>query len=311
MPRIAISYRRADTSAIAGRIFDRLVAHFGKDALFMDIDSIPVGVDFRSHIEKTLQHVDVLIAIVGVNWLAIGADGKARINEENDPVRLEIKTAVERKTPIIPVLVEGAKMPSSLHLPAEFGNFAFLNAAEVSSGRDFRTHTDRLIGAINQILGIDGSVDNYQATITAISQPVPEGKSPVAGSHHMGIVQYVGASLILLLVAHYVMLINDLNNMYLWLTAMAVPCGFGFWQFWMSGRGGWPVAFCAIALGLFGVAGMTLSESLISGDPILPRNRFEWRDDLQFAFAITLSFLAGRMLARGLRAALNWKFVRL
>ena len=152
MPTIVISYRRSDTSAIAGRIFDRLAAHYGEDSVFIDIDNIPLGVDFRTHIQETLRRTDVFIAVIGVNWLGVSSSGTARIQENTDPVRMEVQTAVERSTPIIPLLVDGAKMPNSTDLPSEFGNFAFLNAAEVVTGRDFRTQMDRVIAAIDQTL---------------------------------------------------------------------------------------------------------------------------------------------------------------
>ncbi len=67
MPTIAISYRRSDSSAIAGRIYDRLAAHYGENNVFMDIDNIPLGIDFRTHFHETLQRTDVLIAVIGRN----------------------------------------------------------------------------------------------------------------------------------------------------------------------------------------------------------------------------------------------------
>ena len=144
MPRIAISYRRSDLAAIAGRIFDWLGERYGEDSVFMDIDKIPFGTDFRSHIREVLLRTDVLIAVVGANWLSHNDTGASRIQDAIDPVRVEIETALERKIAIIPVLVDGAKMPGSGELPATFGNFAYLNAPEISSGRDFRLHMERL-----------------------------------------------------------------------------------------------------------------------------------------------------------------------
>jgi hypothetical protein len=303
MPKIAISYRRSDSSAISGRIFDRLVGHFGTDAVFMDIDNIPLGIDFRTHIHETLQQTDVLVAVIGPNWLGVGADGTARMNDTTDPVRVEIVTALQRKIPIIPVLVDGAKMPGSTALPAEFANFAFLNAADVSSGRDFRTHTDRLIGAIEQITTPGGSPESARPAIETARAAVTAARIPVRKPWHADIVPYVVAPLVLLLVAHYVILINNFNNDYLWLAATAIPFAFGFAQSWVSHRGRTPATATALALGLIGVSAMSVSESLISGDPILPQDRFEWRDNAQFAGAIALSFMAGYVLACALHAA--------
>src|SRR5580693_5052725 len=86
MPKIAISYRRADSEAMTGRIFDRLIAHYGKDAIFRDIDDIPPGIDFRVHINQTLLKTNILLAIVGPQWLGAASDGSAdRIHEETHP----------------------------------------------------------------------------------------------------------------------------------------------------------------------------------------------------------------------------------
>lgn len=149
MPNIAISYRRSDSSALAGRIFDRLATHYGKHAVFMDVDAIPIGVDFRAHIDTTLRYTDVLLAVIGAQWLGAREGAAARISEATDPVRVEIETALARGAPIIPVLVDGAKMPEAGQLPPEFGAFAYLNAAEVTTGRDFHAQMDRLIAAID------------------------------------------------------------------------------------------------------------------------------------------------------------------
>src|SRR5215469_7600387 len=90
MVKIVISYRRRDTEAITGRIFDRLVANYGRDAVFRDIDNIPPGIDFRAHITDALAQCDILLAIVGRQWTGrSGRAGHARIDDENDLVRIE------------------------------------------------------------------------------------------------------------------------------------------------------------------------------------------------------------------------------
>src|SRR5579863_2806722 len=83
MPKIAISYRRSDSSAITGRIFDRLAAHYGKESVFMDIDNIPFGTDFRSHIQAVLQETEVLIVVIGPQWLGSDAAGAIRMSQES------------------------------------------------------------------------------------------------------------------------------------------------------------------------------------------------------------------------------------
>jgi hypothetical protein len=309
MPAILISYRRADSSAIAGRILDRLAAQYGEESVFMDVDHIPFGIDFRTHIQETLQRTDVLIAVIGGNWLGKSADGAVRMHEKTDPVRVEIETALERKTPIIPVLVDGAKMPQSADLPEEFGNFVYLNAAEVASGRDFRTHMERLIGAVDRAAGIAGSppasrstIGRTQSTAASVEQK-PEGIFRPAEA-----VRYFLVPLVLLLVAHH-LIINalDLNTAYLWIASAIIPLAFGGGLFWLAGRGAGPAFAFAIALGVVAVAGMTVSQSLSSGDPIMPQTRFEWWDNANVAALVALSFLAGHALARGARAVLGRK----
>ena len=153
MPKIAISYRRADSEAMTGRIFDRLIAHYGKEAIFRDIDDIPPGIDFRVHINQTLLKTHILLAIVGPQWVGMSSDGSAdRIQEETDPVRVEVETALRRRVPLIPVLIGVTKMPSSDQLPPGLKDFAFRNAVKVDTGQDFDYHMDRLIRSMDAIL---------------------------------------------------------------------------------------------------------------------------------------------------------------
>ncbi len=89
MLRITISYHRNDSVDITGGIFDRLAGHFGREAVFRDIDNIPPGVDFRRHIDRVLGESDIVLAIVGPRWL--GPDSEQhRLANPADPVRLEI-----------------------------------------------------------------------------------------------------------------------------------------------------------------------------------------------------------------------------
>jgi formylglycine-generating enzyme required for sulfatase activity len=151
VPKIAISYRRADTDAIAGRIRDRLADRYGEDTVFMDIDNIPFGKDFRVHISEAIVQSDILLVIIGQRWLGTNRGGTRRIDDEIDFVRLEVETALSNAIPVIPVLVGSARMPQPAQLPESLKNFAFLNAAPVDTGRDFHQHMERLIRGIDQI----------------------------------------------------------------------------------------------------------------------------------------------------------------
>lgn len=150
--KIVVSYRRTD-SAMAGRIFDRLALHFGKANLFLDIDNIPFGVDFRKHIEQELATCDLVVAIIGPEWLGPRAGGESRIMNETDPVRVELETALRRDLTIIPVLLDRAPMPLPDQLPEGLKDLAYRNALEVDAGRDFNVHVERLIRAVEQTLG--------------------------------------------------------------------------------------------------------------------------------------------------------------
>jgi TIR domain len=158
MPKIIISYRRSDSDAIAGRIRDKLAGHYGESSVFMDIDNIPFGIDFRDHIRDALFENDMLIVVVGPRWVGQGKGGHLRIQEETDPVRIEVETALERGIPVIPVLVNNAAMPKPSELPDSLRNFAYRNAAEVDAGRDFHQHMDRLIRSMDKVLIGKGAV---------------------------------------------------------------------------------------------------------------------------------------------------------
>src|SRR5579862_4597500 len=166
MANIIISYRRLDSAAIAGRIRDRLAQYYGADAIFMDIDSIPPGIDFRQQIQEAVTKNDILLALIGLKWTGAKKAGTSRISDENDPIRIEIETALNQGIPLIPVLVGGATMPKSSVLPDSLQKLCFLNAAEVDDGRDFHQHVDRLIRAMDRLLTESKLSEQAQKTET-------------------------------------------------------------------------------------------------------------------------------------------------
>lgn len=147
-----LSYRRDNSKWIAGRIFDRLEDHYGNGNVYMDIDAIPVGLDFREHLQQSLQRCDILLAIVGPRWLGIDEHGHRAIADETDWVRIEVETALLKKIPVIPILIDRVRMPKTSELPESLRDFAFRQAAEVDAGVDFRSHMDRLIRSMDQYL---------------------------------------------------------------------------------------------------------------------------------------------------------------
>jgi hypothetical protein len=176
--KIVLSYRRSDSDVITGRIRDNLANHYGEDAVFMDIDSIPLGFDYREQMRDALSNNKVMIAVIGPKWL--GGRGKdARINANNDPVRIELETAFQQGMRIIPVLVSGATMPKAPDLPQSLQVLCYINSGEVDGGRDFRQHMSRLIYAIDQILQPGESPRSKQASQT---EPAAHNREPSGSS---------------------------------------------------------------------------------------------------------------------------------
>jgi formylglycine-generating enzyme required for sulfatase activity len=164
MARIFLSYRRDDSSGHAGRLYDRLSQHFGRDNLFMDVDTIALGLDFVEVIQDAVKSCDVLLAVIGRQWLtSTDPLGHRRLDNPEDFVRLEITTALERRIRVIPVLVGGASMPRSTELPDVLQSLARRQALAV--GDHFHPDVDRLIAALETILGA--------ASSSSVSSPAP------------------------------------------------------------------------------------------------------------------------------------------
>jgi len=156
MPKLFISYRRQDTPDATGRLYDRLKAHFGAESVFYDVDTIPLGVDFRKHMGDQVGKCDVFLAIIGDHWLSTcyedGAkQGQRRLDDPEDWVRIEIEAALSREIPVIPVLVARAKMPGKADLPSSLQDLVFRNAAEVRSDGNYESYTSRLVQSIERI----------------------------------------------------------------------------------------------------------------------------------------------------------------
>jgi formylglycine-generating enzyme required for sulfatase activity len=151
MPKIFISYRRDDSAGMAGRIYDWLEARFGRDNLFMDVDAIPFGVDFREHLHNAVGQCDVLLAVIGRNWVGPTPEGTRRLDDPKDFVRIEIEAALARNIFIIPVLVDQMRMPAETELPSSLASLAYRNASEVAHGRDFHAQVDRLVRGIEKL----------------------------------------------------------------------------------------------------------------------------------------------------------------
>jgi hypothetical protein len=136
MPEIFVSYRRDDSAGHAGRIYDRLSNHFGKEKLFRDVDHLRYGEDFVEALDEAVGSCKALIAVIGPNWLtAEDKRGKRRLDSPTDFVRIEIESALSREVSVFPVLVNSAEMPDPEELPKSISGLARRQGLEISEIR--------------------------------------------------------------------------------------------------------------------------------------------------------------------------------
>jgi hypothetical protein len=149
---VFISYRREDTGPYARLLKVKLSERFPDAQVFMDLDSIEAGLDFAEVIESALHSCVVLVALIGRDWLTItDEDGCRRLDNPDDYVRFEIRTALERRVRVIPVLVDGAKAPRQQQLPADLCKLARLNTLEMSYGR-YEYDESRLMAIVQRVI---------------------------------------------------------------------------------------------------------------------------------------------------------------
>ena len=168
--RIFISYRRGASSDIVGRIDDHLRKHFGPDSVFRDVDNIPIGVDFHRVLIDAISNADVLLVVIGPDWLSRGD-----LADPNDFVRIEVAAALERGVKVIPVLVKEAPMPTQQELPEVLWPMLRQNALEVESGADFKHHVGRLVDGIIEL-------------VPALAESVPARDAASSSSGSTGII---------------------------------------------------------------------------------------------------------------------------
>lgn len=184
MQRIFISYRREDTAGHAGRLFDRLRARFGKDAVFMDVEGIEAGVDFVEAIERAVGACDVLLAVIGRSWLDCkDALGRRRLEDAHDFISLETATALKRGIRVIPVLVEGAPMPPTDALPETLRPLTRRQAVELRDNR-WEADVDHLVQVLENLLASPAEQAHAPTAAPAASQAASD---PGAATHLPGV----------------------------------------------------------------------------------------------------------------------------
>ena len=146
MRRVFLSYRRDDTQFITSFIYQQLEdpSAFGLGSVFMDIDDIPPGVDFRDVIDDAVSQCEFFVAVIGKHWAT------PRLMNPNDFVRLEIEAALQRQIPVTPLLVDGAVMPRVDDLPPSLHPLLYKNAKTIRHGRDFKPDVMQLVAGLHK-----------------------------------------------------------------------------------------------------------------------------------------------------------------
>jgi TIR domain len=181
---IFISYRREETAGQAGRLYDRLSGRFGAGRVFMDVDSIAIGVDFTTAITEAVSGCDILLALIGREWLTLtDSRGQRRLDDPDDFVRVEIEAALQRDIRVVPVLVEGAVLPQAADLPTSL-RLLVRRQALMLSHVGFGAEVSRLIAAVHAVLGAG---PGRAADADRDTDRVAAKTGPPAGKQHAGL----------------------------------------------------------------------------------------------------------------------------
>jgi hypothetical protein len=149
--RIFLNYRRDDSAGYALSLYRDLAERFGDQHVFMDIDTIAPGENFVERIAETLAACDVVVAMIGRDWLEASDDeGRRRLNDPEDFVRLELANALTRSIPVVPALVHGARLPRKADLPEELQPLVLRQAVELRDS-SWRDDVARLIEDFEQL----------------------------------------------------------------------------------------------------------------------------------------------------------------
>jgi formylglycine-generating enzyme required for sulfatase activity len=170
MTTVLINYRREICAGEARAVFNDLRQRLGEDSVFMDVDSIALGRDFRGALQKTLASCDLMLVLIGRNWPdAKDENGHTRLEDPGDFVRLEIEAALKRDIVVTPVLVQGAHMPAPEQLPPEMRDLVYRNGFELSHSR-WESDCAEMMHRLN--LGPPTEVGSVKPSASAAAAPV-------------------------------------------------------------------------------------------------------------------------------------------
>ena len=156
--KIFISYRRETGGMVTGWLYEKLINHYPPQDVFIDIDAIPLGVDFRKYLDREVGKCRVMLVVIDKDWLSVrDENGNRRLDDPRDFVRIEIESALKREIPIIPLLIQSARIPGHDDLPSSLSELAFRNASQIRGGHDFQRDVERLIKGIDHLLDSDAN----------------------------------------------------------------------------------------------------------------------------------------------------------
>lgn len=278
MPVVVISYRRQDSNDVARRIYDQLVARYGEKSVYIDIQSIQPSADYRVHIRHTLERALVMLALVGNEWRGAHADGSVRIFEPDDPVRVEVETMLANRRAVMPVLVNGARMPADAEIPESLGPFRYLHAIEVRSGSDFPSDVKRLCRAIDALTAKFWTL--YASAYLAL---------PVS----------------LVILSHYLLLFKfDVDPLYLRIAVAVISAADGIGLCFHIGFRILQALATAAVVGFASAIGM-LAVGFVLSNPYAPFNIWsfipsitrDWQEVIEYVAIITAVTIAANVLA--------------
>ena len=278
MPIIVISYRRQDSNDIARRIYEQLKANYGEKSVYIDIESIQPSADYRVHIRQTLERALVMLAVIGTQWAGVRADASVRIFEPDDPVRDEVETVLANRRAVMPVLVNGARMPTETEVPDSLRPFRYLHAIAVRSGDEFPSDINRLFRAIDALTAKFWTL--YAAA-------------------------YLVLPFVLALLSHYLLLFKfDVDPLYLRISVAAISAALGIGLCFHVGFRALPAFMTGAAVGLASAIGM-LAISFALGNQYAPFDVWafipsiarEWQEVIEYFAIVALVTLASNVIA--------------
>ena len=185
--KLFISYRRDDTQDFTRSVYERLATRFGATNIFMDVDSVPLGSDFRQILRDAVAESSLALVMIGRFWLSVTDErGQRRLDNPNDFVRIEVEAALARNIPVVPVLAHGAGIPRESDLPRSIAALAFRHGTDVRSDQHFNHDVEQLIVRLAPLLEPPTPQPVRPQPVTPTPQP-PRYPSPAVPQRLTGL----------------------------------------------------------------------------------------------------------------------------